>query len=287
MDQLLIHSQTRALLEGITQSPPHALLLLGQDGIGKGTLARTLTADILRIPVSKLDEHPNVAIVSTAKDSISIESIRALQQFVRLKTTGKATIRRAIIIEHSGSMTTEAQNAFLKLLEEPPADTVIVMTAGHVHDLLPTIRSRVQHITVNVPAVDDVTAYLKSFPSSNVTQAYFLSGGLPGLMTALLEGDQQHPLFASVAQAKQLLQSTTFDRLLLVESVAKDRNHAKSLCEALARIAQAGIKQSAGKSDDKRLKQWHKILRETHNAQEALSINANTKLVLSNLLLQL
>jgi hypothetical protein len=206
---------------------------------------------------------------------------------VRLKTTGRAAIRRAIIIEHAGTMTTEAQNAFLKLLEEPPADTVIIMTAGNVHDLLPTIRSRVQHVTINVPAADGVTAHFKQFPPSNVTQAYFLSGGLPGLMTALLEGDQQHPLFESVAQAKKLLQSTTFDRLLLVESAAKDRNHAQSLCEALARIAQAGIKQAASKTDEKRLKQWHKILRETHNAQEALSVNANTKLVLSNLLLQL
>ena len=106
-------------------------------------------------------------------------------------------------------------------------------------------------------------------------------------MSALLQGDQQHPLFESVASAKQLLQSSTFDRLLLVESVAKDRGQAQALCGALARIAQAGIKQSADKVDDKRLKQWHKILRETHRAQESLAINANTKLVLSNLLLQL
>lgn len=288
MPELVIHPQTKTLLEGLMQNPPHALLFIGQDGVGKGLLARHLVSQVLALPTDRLELSPVVKVVAPQdKDSISIESIRTLQQFVRLKTTGKAKIRRAIIVEHADSMTTEAQNAFLKLLEEPPADTIIVMTVGHINNLLPTIRSRVQHISVTPPLAEDVKLHFKQYPASNVTQAYFLSGGLPGLMSALLEGDKQHPLFESVALAKQLLQSTTFERLLLVEGASKERIKAQSLCEALARIAQAGITQAASKSDEKRLKQWHKILRETHRAQEALGMHANTKLVLSNLLLQL
>lgn len=287
-DGLVLHPQTRSSLEGLLIAPPHAVVLVGADGIGKGTIAARLVAKILAITPEKLVDSPSLThITPDSKGTISIESVRKLQQFVRLKTTGKAAIRRAIIIEHAGSMTTEAQNAFLKLLEEPPADTVLVLTAAHSHDLLPTIRSRVQHVTVTVPSSKAVTEHFAQFPSNHVTQAYFLSGGLPGLMTALLEGDQSHALFESVATAKQLLQAPLFDKLLLVESAAKERAQAQSLCEALARIAHAGIQQAAAKTDEKRLKQWHKILRETHEAQNALAVNANTKLVLSNLLLRI
>jgi len=289
-DNFVLHPQTKRAVEGYLQSPAHAVLIVGAHGIGKGSVATYLAAQLLKLSdATALEVYPHFKrIAPPDKESVSIEVIRKLQQFVRLRTTGHATIRRAIIVEHADTMTAEAQNAFLKLLEEPPKDTVIILTAAQVHDMLPTIRSRVQTLAVTPPAKTDLaTFFAKDHSVAQITQAYFLSGGLPGLMTALLAGDESHPLLQSVTQAKQVLQQSLFERLITVEAVSKDKASAVLFCEALGRIAEAGIGQASAKHDDKRLRQWHKIRKETYEAQEAFTANANTKLVLTNLLLQL
>lgn len=287
-DGLIINPRTQELLEACMQHPAHATLLLGHTGIGKGTLSQRLAAALLQVTPAKLMATTGFKhIEPDEKRTISIESIRNLQQFVRLRTTGKQSVRRVLLIENAERMTTEAQNAFLKLLEEPPADTVILLTAAHIHGLLPTIRSRVQTLQITAPQKAQLQAYFAAFPANQVTQAYFLSGGLPGLMSALLKGEHDHPLMQSVREAKEILQQTTFERLLHVETLAKQKELAISLCEALARIAQAGLQQAADKQDDKRIKQWHKIITETHAAKNSFEANANTKLTLTNLMLQL
>ncbi len=284
---LVLHPHTQKLLSSYTKQPAHAMLLLGGEGIGKHTLAFACTALFLGVAPEKLLNSPSFKhITPDEKRTISIESIRGLQQFVRLRTTGKAAIRRVIFVENADRMTTEAQNAFLKLLEEPPADTVLIMSAAHIQGLLPTIRSRVQTLAVTAPEKSALVAHFAGKPASTVTQAYFLSGGLPGLMTALLEGDTSHPLVVSVVEAKQLLQQPLFERLTHIEALAKQKDMAISLVEALSRIAQAGLQQAAEKDDQKRLKQWHRIISETYKAKQSFEGNANTKLVLTNLLLQ-
>jgi hypothetical protein len=118
-------------------------------------------------------------------------------------------------------------------------------------------------------------------------QAYFLSGGLPGLLSALISGDEAHPLLASVATAKELLQKQPFERLGLVEGLSKQKESALAVLEALDRMAQAGLNGAAGKQDTARLKQWHTIRKKTLEARQSLERSANTKLTLSNLFLQL
>lgn len=284
---LVLHPHTAKLLDAFVAQPAHATLLLGAAGIGKGTLALRVSSHFLATMPDGLANTPGFRhIMPDEKRTISIEAVRNLQQFVRLRTTGKAMVRRVILVENAERMTTEAQNAFLKLLEEPPADTVIILTASTVQGMLPTIRSRVQTLTITTPQKEALTAHFKDKPAAHVTQAYFLSGGLPGLMSALLDEDTSHPLVESVAEAKQLLQLPLFERLARIEALAKQKEMAMALCEALARIAQAGLEQAADKGDGKRLKQWHKIVSETYKARLSFEHNANTKLILTNLVLQ-
>jgi len=75
---------------------------------------------------------------------IRIASIRMLEHRVRL-SPNEAT-RKVYIIENADEMTNQAANAFLKTLEEPPDDTVIILTSSKPNSLLPTILSRCQKI---------------------------------------------------------------------------------------------------------------------------------------------
>lgn len=288
-DDLILHDTTRAQLSQFLANPSHALLVVGPEGIGKRTLAEHLMASLLTLQPSLLTTFPHYAHIRPEGTSISIDHIRQLRKFLQLKTTGEQTYRRAIIVESAHTMTIEAQNAFLKLLEEPPADTVITLTATSPRELLPTIRSRLQTITVYAPSRSQLEPLLASSQKDVATrqQAYFLSGGLPGLLSALLQEDKTHPLLESVASAKELLQKTTFERLALADSLSKQKEQALYLVQTLERIAQTGLQAAGAKQNQAQIKQWHRIRKAAHQANEALMHSANAKLTLTNLFLQL
>lgn len=288
MNNLILHDLTREQLQTFVARPSHALLLTGPAGIGKTAVAQAVATALLGVPLTSHPYHLliNHSFIEPEKPSIPIEAIRELQKFLLLKTTGSGTLRRSVIIEDAHKMTLEAQNAFLKLLEEPPVDTLIILTSVSPRLLLPTILSRTQHITINVPTEDQLQTLLnQSSDKAAAKQAYFLSGGLPGLLSALLNDGQNHPLAASINLAKEVLQKQPFERLAMIDALSKQKETALGLTEALERIAQAGLHGAAGKQDAARIKQWHKVRKAALQAQAALQNSANAKLVLDNLFL--
>lgn len=288
MDRFVLHPRTREQLSQYVTYPSHAVMLIGADGSGKGALAMHLATTVLDVAEGK-DKGAIKLVQPDDKGTISIEVIRDLQHFLQLKTIGTKTYRRAVIIEHAQGLTTEAQNAFLKVLEEPPQDTLLIMTVHNQRALLPTILSRTQQLIVYAPSEGSLKEYWgnKGKSATQINQAYLLSGGLPGLMDALLSGDDQHPLVAGVSQAKAILQKQLFERMAMVEALSKKKDDAVFVVQALQHIAQTCLDQAASKSDAAKLKQWHHILKVSSEAYDAMAKNANTKLVLSNLMLNL
>jgi DNA polymerase-3 subunit delta' len=289
MDHLVLHGTTKEQLQHFISSPVHAVLLTGPDGIGKTAVAEGLIDALLGLDASKLASYPHYVVVQPVNNTISIDAIRELQKFLRLKTIGDRPLRRAVLIEHAGHMTTEAQNAYLKLLEEPPADTIMVVTADTPRALLPTIMSRVQSVAIHPPTKEQLQPLLDASgkDADTLRQAYFLSGGLPGLLSALIAGDETHPLLQSVSDAKSLLQKTPYERLATVDALSKQKDSAKMLVSALSRIAEAMLEQAAQKGETARIKQWHRIRTAALQTSEALDQSANAKLALSNLFLHL
>lgn len=287
MPEPVLHPHTKEHVAQCIASPSHALLLAGTNGVGKTYLARMIVAGVLGIEPARLDDYPYFKLVSPVKGSISIDAVRDLQRFLQLKTLGDRPLRRAVIIEHAEGLTVEAQNAFLKVLEEPPADTIVLLTADNQRTLLTTILSRVQLVPVYAPSEEALRQAFGPLAQDEaaLNQAFFLSGGLPGLMTALLSGDETHPLLAGVADAKLILQKQTFERLAMVESMSKQKEEAAYILQALQHVAQTGLEQAAKKGDVARVKQWYRVLKHATEAMDGLSKNANAKLVLTNLML--
>lgn len=147
---------------------PHAIILAGDSGRGKETfayrLARALLSRQKEWPATDLSvaandpvitklangAHPDCAFVrrqnKKTKDELSneivIDTVRGTIGFMALKPVESAW--RVVIVDEAHLMNEEAQNAFLKTLEEPPARTVLILVADQVARLLPTIRSRAQ-----------------------------------------------------------------------------------------------------------------------------------------------
>lgn len=111
-------------------------------------------------------------------DNLSIATVRALvQQAAMSPALGR---RKVFVVGGAHTLmphenaTGEAANAFLKLLEEPPADTTLVLTSSEPGALLPTIRSRV--VSVRVPALPD--ADVRAFVAEPRVKAYLAGNGL-------------------------------------------------------------------------------------------------------------
>lgn len=284
MKDLIIHTSTRRQLERLVQAPSQVLVLAGPEGSGKLILAQRLAETIIGIPANGYTNNANcLAINPEDGKAIGIEAARRLERFLRLKVPGKGSYNRAVIIEDGHLMTVEAQNALLKTLEEPPVGTIIIITVSYEPALLPTVRSRAQTISIERPDRQALTEFFneRGFDEAATERAYALTGGLIGSMSALLE-DDEHPLRLATEQARQLLSQSTYDRLITVDTLSKDKPLAADTVDILQRMARISLQAATGKAARK----WQSILGASYKASEALAANAQPKLVLTELVLQ-
>ncbi len=289
MAKLLLNSQTEADIQSFISNPSHALLLQGPTGSGKYYLASWIGEQLIGLADGKLVTYPYFLHVSPLKSNIGIEEIRQLQSFLQLKTTGsKEGIRRVVIIEDAHNLTLEAQNALLKSLEEPPAGTAIVLTAVETKTLLPTIYSRVQQISVRSIPLDDATNFFTSnVAKESIRKAYSLSGGLAGLLSALLTSESEHPLLQSIEQAKRLFRMSMYERLVQINQLTSDRTEISNLLGACKHIAIAGLRQACERGKHNDIERWYQILTESHRAEERLQLAVSSKLLLTDLFLNM
>ncbi len=159
-------------------------------------------------------------------------------------------------------MTTEAQNSLLKILEEPPSDTILVLTASDIQLLEPTIISRSQQLAI-LPLTKAMVlrSYIATTYSANaLTRAYHISGGRAGLLLALLEKDADHEIANAIVKAKDFLRMNTYERLMLVDGLSKQKENAALLLAGLQRIITSGLEQAAIKNDHKQAKNFRLLL---------------------------
>lgn len=96
--------------------------------------------------VSLKTSNPDLLLISE-EDSIGINQIRQIKTFLS-KKSWQSQSTKTVIIYQADTMTPQAQNAFLKTLEEPPANSLIIITASNKNSLIPTIISRCQIIRI-------------------------------------------------------------------------------------------------------------------------------------------
>ncbi len=197
---------------------PHALLFTGMEGVGKNITAVTLAkvvncengavGDCCESCVScrkaGSGNHPDINIIESEGTFIKIEQIRALKHRLRFRPLEGRY--RVTVISNGQNMKVEAANAMLKILEEPPADNLIILTAYETTGLLPTIVSRCLHLPFQPLTTGDISTYL--------CQAHGVSPEQAAMIAELAAG--------SLARALALLDEKQLDRRRwLLETVAE------------------------------------------------------------------
>lgn len=137
---------------------PHAYLFVGIPGTGKKITALALTQAINCNESKNGDgcgrcrscrqvmsgNFPDILFIKPEDQSIKIEQIRGLNRLLGFKSVSGRF--RVSIIHQAETMTEEAANSFLKILEEPPQGNILILNVTEPLDLLPTIVSRCQKV---------------------------------------------------------------------------------------------------------------------------------------------
>ncbi|CAG7839234.1 DNA polymerase III subunit delta' [Clostridium novyi B str. ATCC 27606] len=169
----------------------HAHLIIGEDGIGKSLMAREIALKIL----GKVEKRDYVDIIQWRieknKQSIGVDNIRDIIKEVNKKPYEED--KKVIIIYEAERMTTEAQNAFLKTIEEPPKGVFIILLSSNLQFMLETIKSRCQVHKLKRLNFKDMERYIKrEYPNlddNEVRQVIIFSDGIPGRCKIFLEDE--------------------------------------------------------------------------------------------------
>jgi DNA polymerase-3 subunit delta' len=161
-DDVVGQESAVAALQGAVANPAamtHAWLVAGPPGSGRSVAARAFAA-ALQCPqggcgvcqactTTLAGTHPDVTLLATEKVVITIDEVRDLILTASRSPSGGRW--RVIIIEDADRMAERTTNVLLKTIEEPPPQTVWVLCAPSVQDVLPTIRSRCRGVVLRVP----------------------------------------------------------------------------------------------------------------------------------------
>lgn len=230
---MILHPSLTPALEAYRQQPPQAVLLAGERGVGLGTLARHLAEGGETLLV-----EPQLLTKASTIPQISVETVRTLYD----ETRTKASSPRVIIIDDADTMTHAAQNAFLKLLEEPNDYTRFVLTSHAPERLLPTVRSRVQTLAVvriTPEQSDELISQISTFSPQEKAQVTFIASGLPAEI-ARLGADPEYfrHMVAHTSLAKQLIEAKSGQAPAIILGQALDRAGALELVERMLYLLQ-------------------------------------------------
>lgn len=190
----------------------HAWLITGPPGIGKATLAyriardrlggRSLLEGSLDIPAADpvsqriaAQGHGNLRVLrrpydvktKKLKKDIPVDSVRDLSKFFQ-STAAQTGDWRVCLIDTADDLNRNSENGILKLLEEPPAQTLFLLLSHEPGTLLPTIRSRCMHLPLTAVSDSALSRWLSSrtdIPQEYQRAALCLSRGAPGKAIAL------------------------------------------------------------------------------------------------------
>ncbi len=287
VSSLVVHPVSQKALELFMTAPSHAIMLAGSQGLGKTHIAAAIAEKLLATKKAALINHAYYREIAPTKDTITIEQIRELIGFFRLVVPGTGAIKRIAVVQDADRMGIEAQNALLKLLEEPPEGSVLILTASRPQNLLLTIRSRVQIIFVQPPTEKALVSHFESqgHQATDIQQVLLRAGGNIAEASMLLEGSFEES-DNSLQLVKQALGGTSYARLLMVDSLTRHKEQAIRFVDTLLQVATVSL-EAAAKKQSTALSRWYVVLQASHTAQMALERNANTKLVLTDLMLSL
>lgn len=224
------------------QRLPHALLLQGQEGIGKYDFALALAKKILceengvnacgqckSCGLIESHNHPDLLAIEPEEKGkqIKIDDVRTAADFI--SKTSQQGGAKVLIISPAENMNRFAANALLKTLEEPPQGNTLLLVSHKPSQLIATIRSRCQTIKLQSPNDTMVRHWLEQtatdLTNTSLEQTLFLAQNRPLLALEILEQENNDERYSDFLEIMQGLcgrgQSQQEGYVVLAEKLAK------------------------------------------------------------------
>ena len=210
---------------------PHAMIFSGPEMIGKKKIAIEFIKNIFCEELcgecyfcKSIENNPDINIISPVEGNIEIEEIRKAKERLSLKPYHNKI--KALIIDDSHLMKSDAQNALLKMLEEPKGDTLIIFITPFREMLLKTIRSRAQEIKFSLVGNEEIEKYLISLGASSkkAKEISLISSGQIGKAINFFEDKSKMDFFnKSIEDIIFLSQSNISQRFQYAEKLKDDK----------------------------------------------------------------
>ncbi|MGA7827810.1 MAG: DNA polymerase III subunit delta' [Geobacteraceae bacterium] len=200
-----------------------AIFCNGSDGCGECSSCRKIAG--LR--------HPDLHIVQPDGAFIKIDQIRELQKELSYRPFEAA--KKACIIEDADKMNISAANAFLKTLEEPSGDAILILMTTHVDAVIPTILSRCQQLRFPSLPTETIAAQLRvnGIDEDSARIAAALAGGSVERAQEIVEGDWLQARKSLLEKIAALSPERIIQLFAAAEESAKDKESAFHLVDLL------------------------------------------------------
>jgi len=279
----------------------HAYLFAGPSSIGKFSIARRFV-NILQCPNNLCNEcptckqiksgnHPDTIVLKEKGASIKIEQIRDIIH--RLQMTKQAQYK-ILLIKGAERLTPEAANCLLKTLEEPPPNTLIIMTTSSIREILPTIISRVRLIKF--------TAYSQKFLEEKLTELYpdkdpdvikqvaSLAIGKSGKAIKLLTNSELLSTYLNMYNVlcEFLEDKPVYKKFQVVEEMLGENNDPYEFLDVFTHLVRSRLHQGVAVDTITKEKKEHllALLSDIQETRSLLKRNINARLALENLALK-
>ena len=229
LSDLILHPVTRHQLDGYLTKPGHALMLIGPEGVGLGTIARTVAhqlagADTIYLAPST-HKQQKTAIINA-------DDIADLGKVVR----DRRNHRLAVIIDGADQTANGVFERMLKLIEEPAPNIYYIFTAHDLAAIPATIMSRTGLIRAMLPSAADCQPLYQGVNPRLATQIKFIADRRPAMIKRwLISSDDFADQAARMKLAKQFVGASRDGRLVVVENIG-DRQDAADLCRCIYRL---------------------------------------------------
>lgn len=236
----------------LSDTLPHAIIIEGEKGTGKRTLAEI----IAQYCVCRSDSQKPCALCSGCQKAIShthpditvldgsVPSALNVEAIRNLKTSAfiipNEAPKKVYILANCDRMNPTAQNAFLKILEEPPKSVVFILTCITASSLLLTVRSRSRIFSLLTPDSEEAeNAVLKSDPTLDpytVHQTAILTDGNIGRMSELLHSGGTEALHLAEQIAAAVVETREYNLLVLTSKLSSDKALTLAVLDGLYEI---------------------------------------------------
>lgn len=276
---------------------PHALLIEGEAGTGRHTLANYLAAAAVcdgaekpcgvckNCHLAAARTHPDIALYAPedGKKNISVMQARELRSSAWIRP--HMALRRVFLIDRAETLNEQAQNALLKILEEPPDGVLFLLIITSKAQLLETVVSRCAVLSVSIPSTEAALGFLRQHSkkeTAELERALNASGNRIGRALALLGKRTESKIDRAAAEFIRLLPTgDAYALLKVLQPFEKDRAATETLFSALREEATAQLRENL--QNRMEMKRLTALFEQTERAAELLKTNINLSLLFSAL----